>query len=258
MNFSQLRSGPGYHIQVFRTGECWIAGRYAYKHLLQDVAQLFTIYVSIVKGLGVIALVDTGMISVDEMNKGAGFLMTELITQEEGEDTLSILSRADVKPEEVTHVFLTHCHYDHCSMAPAFPNASVVIPRTAWETWRRQPERARYLHAGFLDYLLSLHTSGRLIMEDDGIILPGIGVKRVGGHTVCSQFVYVNTTSGVAAFTGDTIQMYGNVEKNDIISISEVDEECWQAIQTAQQEVDLLLPGHDPRVLEKYPGGVVA
>ena len=34
--------------------------------------------------------------------------------------------------------------------------------------------------------------------------------------------------------------------------------ECRQAIEVARQDPDLLIPGHDPLVLEKYPDGRIA
>ena len=117
--------------------------------------------------------------------------------------------------------------------------------------------KAVYLHQGFLDELESLHEQGRLTLLDEGLVVPGIGVRRVGGHSPCSQFIYVNTPGGVAVLTGDTVQMYANLEQNDPIGIWMDDDECRRALEIARHEPDLLVPGHDPRVLERYPGGVI-
>ena len=254
---TQVASGPTYHIQIFRTGTCRVLGRHSYGHWGQDQDHRFDIYVTVIKGNGLTAIVDTGMDSVAEMNRGAGFLMSEVITQGPGEDTVSILEKAEVKGEEVNYVFLTHCHYDHCSLLRLFPKATVVIPEHGWKVWHEQPKGAIYLHAGFLAELEEIKAQGRLLLLDEGVVVPGIGVRWVGGHCPCSQFVYVNTDKGVAMLTGDTVQMYGNLEHNDIIGIREVDEECWRAIEIAR-EADVFLPGHDPRVLERYPDGIVA
>jgi hypothetical protein len=35
------------------------------------------------------------------------------------------------------------------------------------------------------------------------------------------------------------------------------DGECRRALEIAREEPDLLVPGHDPRVLERYPSGVI-
>ena len=258
MQKSDLARGPAYHLRLFRTGECRILGQYAYRTYARDRDHVFTIYIGIVQGNGLTALVDTGMTSVDQMNRGAGFLMSELIHQAPGEDTLSILSRAGLTPDQIDYVFLTHCHYDHCSNLTLFPNARAVIPQTAWQAWHADPQRAVYLHAGFLGFLEDLHAQDRLVLCDEGEILPGIGVRRVGGHSVCSQFIYVNTARGLVALTGDTVQMYANLEQDDPIHILDDEAEARAALQTARTTADLVIPGHDPRVLEVYPGGIIA
>lgn len=255
---SQVASGSTYHLQMYRAGQCRVKGRYAYRNYAKDRDHLYFIYVGVITGNGVTALIDTGMESVEEMNRGAGFLLSELISREPDEDTPSILQKAGITAEEVDYILLTHCHYDHCSMIPLFPNARVVVPAKAWQVWHEEPEGANYLHAGFLQYLESLHAAGCLILTDEGVILPGIGVRRVGGHSPCSQFIYVNTDKGVAVVTGDTVQMYGNVEQNDVIGIWVDDDECWQAVEIARQDPDIMVAGHDPRVLDMFPDGVIA
>ena len=34
--------------------------------------------------------------------------------------------------------------------------------------------------------------------------------------------------------------------------------ECYRALDRISREGDLILPNHDPLVLERYPGGVIA
>jgi len=255
---ADVAAGPTYHIRVFRTARCRVKGRYAYAHYARDRDHAYAIYIAVVQGNGLTALVDTGMVSVEEMNRGAGFLMTEPVSQEPGEDTHSILARVGVEPSNVDLVFLTHCHYDHCSLAPLFADARIVIPERAWRIWHEEPERTAYLHAGFLEYLESRRAAGRLVLRDDGLVAPGLGVRWVGGHSPCSQFVYVNTTKGVAVLTGDAVQMYANLEQNDVIHICERPAERWQALEIARSDADYVIPGHDPRVLECYPDGVIA
>lgn len=255
---SDVASGPTYHVRAFRTAQCRVKGRYAYRNYAKDRDHLYYVYIFVLQGNGVTALVDTGMESVAEMNRGAGFLLTELVSQQPGEDTASILDRAGIAGEEVDIVLLTHCHYDHCSLLHMFPNAQVVVPLHAWDVWHDEPDGAIYLHGGFLAELESLHHTGRLHLLDEGVVVPGIGVRRVGGHSPCSQFIYVNTVLGVAVITGDAVQMYANVEQKDAIGIWMDDEECWQAIEIARTDPDILIPGHDPLVLEKYPDGIIA
>jgi len=258
MPFTALRAGPQYHIQVFRTGECRVMGRYSYLDFGTDKDHLFTLYLSVIRGDGVLAVVDTGMESVAAMNRDAGFLMSQRITQAPGEDTPGILKRAGIKGQDVDYIFLTHCHYDHCSNLALFPNARVVIPAYAWDAWYKTPEKAIYLHAGFLAELETLQAEGRLLLQDSGVVMPGIGVQWVGGHSICSQFVAVHTHSGIVLFTGDTVQMYANLEHDAVIGIYDSVDQCKRAMQLAREVGDVIIPGHDPLVLELYTDGVVA
>jgi len=253
-----VAEGPTYHLRLFRTGICRVKGRYAYRTHGKDQDHAFTIYIGVIQGNGITALIDTGMESVDEMNRGAGFLLTELITQEPDEDTVSILVRAGIEPADVDYVVLTHCHYDHCSMLPIFTNATAVIPEHAWQLWHDDPESTVYLHDGFLDHLEARHAAGKLLTAPDGVVVPGLGVRWVGGHSPCSQFVYVNTDKGVVVDTGDTVQLHGNLEYDDTIGIWVDEAECRRALEIARTDPDIVLPGHDPTLLDRYPDGVVA
>jgi N-acyl homoserine lactone hydrolase len=257
MERKQFTNGPFYQVQMFRTGACRVKGRYAYRNYGKDQDHPYAIYIGVIKGNGITALVDTGMASVAAMNRGAGFLLSELITQQPGEDTESILQKAGVEPDEVDYIFLTHCHYDHCSQLALFPNAKIVIPAYAWQVWHTTEDGAVYLHDGFLDYLNQLNHEKRLLCLDEGMVVPGISVCWIGGHSPCSQFIYIKTVIGTVLFTGDTVQLYGNIEHNDIIGILINEEQCWHALDIARTHADVLIPGHDPLVLEKYPDGII-
>jgi len=256
MNKTDVAAGPAYEVDLYRHGTCRIIGRYAYHTLMKDRDHRYDIYLALVRGDGIRALVDTGMASVAEMNRGAGFLMSEQISQQTGEDTVSILLRAGLAPGDIDYVLLTHYHYDHCSNLPLFTRAKVTVPAQAWAAWRRDPKERAYLPEGLYEYLLGLEAEGRLIVLDEGLVRPGIGVKWVGGHTVCSTFVYVNTAEGVAVFTGDAVQLYGNVEHDDIIHINEDEGQCRRALEIARTDADVLMPGHDPLVFARHPRGI--
>jgi glyoxylase-like metal-dependent hydrolase (beta-lactamase superfamily II) len=235
-----------------------VKGRYAFRNYAKDRDHLYFIYIAVLRSERLTALVDVGMHSVERMNEMAGFVLSELISQGPNEDTASTLVRAGVTPEAVDIILLTHCHYDHCSTLPMFPRARVVVPKTAWRVWHEEPDGAGYLHEGFLDQMKELEGRDRLVLLDEGMVAPGIGVRWVGGHSPCSQFIYVNTGAGVAAFTGDAVQTYANLEQNDVIGIWVDDAQCWRALEIARATADFVLPGHDPLVLERYPGGSVA
>jgi glyoxylase-like metal-dependent hydrolase (beta-lactamase superfamily II) len=112
-----------------------------------------------------------------------------------GEDTLeSSLAKTGFSKDDITDVFLTHLHFDHCGGAiiregghliPAFKNANYWSNTEHW-TWATEPndrEKASFLK----ENILPIQESGRLqfIPVEDGIswFNETISVKFVFGHT---------------------------------------------------------------------------
>jgi hypothetical protein len=99
----------------------------------------------------------------------------------------------------------------------------------------------------------------RLILADDEApdILPGIGAFYIGGHTLCSQAFTVQTKQGVAVFPGDTVFYYENLEQNHPVGLAVDIVQCYQAMARIRQLGGILVPPHDPVLLQRYPDGVV-
>lgn len=84
---------------------------------------------------------------------------------------------ADVHPDDVTHVFISHHHPDHTINAALFPNATVV------DFW-----------ANYKGDLWEDHS-------DEYKIAPGIEVRRTPGHTNEDASLAVRTKHGRVVFT---------------------------------------------------------
>src|ERR1700712_2094589 len=117
-----------------------------------------------------------------------------------GDDTLEkSLAKHGFKKEDITDVFLTHLHFDHCggsiirdgalagpgnNLIPAFKNAIYWSNEKHWE-WAVNPndrEKASFLK----ENILPIKESGQLkfINADDGISFTrNIKVRFVSGHT---------------------------------------------------------------------------
>src|SRR5665213_4414294 len=106
------------------------------------------------------------------------------------------LAEAGLKPEDIDIVLATHLHFDHAGgftyrdasgkVRPKFPRAQYVVRRGEWEDAQHTTERNR---ASYLpDNYMPLADAGVLqLVDDDQTIMPGVRVKRTGGHCMHHQ-----------------------------------------------------------------------
>jgi len=241
-----------YKILGFRTGECTLPGRHVFKDHDPDGEYKFYMYVWVLLGGERPILIDTGPKSIEKIREGIRGLTIEPVWQREGEDIHSILRRAHVKAEDVGYVIFTHLHYDHCSNADLFPNAKLVTSRKGFEEALQRP--APWV-PGEVFFPMQREWRDRVVLVDEGEIEKGIEIFWIGGHTPCSIAIAVETPMGRVVFGGDTVSLYENIEKDIPVGIAENYDECLAAYRRIRQEADIVIPGHDPKVMERF--GVV-
>jgi len=130
------------------------------------------------------------------------------------------LAEAGLTREDIDIVLATHLHFDHAGgftvrgadgrVRPAFPRAQYVARRGEWEDARNANERNR---ASYLaeDYE-PLAAAGVLqLVDDDQTIMPGVRVRRTGGHTMHHQLVMIESGGQTAAFAADLIPTTAHV-----------------------------------------------
>lgn len=214
---------------------------------------------------GKVMLIDTGLRDVDEIQPhviaGVGHKGRFRMNMETQNVPL-LLQKEGVDPAEVDYVFISHLHYDHCSNARLFPNARFVVSRTGWHLTLDPPVPAMVPDVLFPRDILAYFANearDRLILVDDEApeIIPGIGAFYIGGHTMCSQAFTVQTKKGLAVFPSDTVFYYENLEKNHPVGLAVDIEECYQAMDRVRQVADIVVPPHDPVLLQRFPDGVV-
>src|SRR5207237_10830603 len=87
-------------------------------------------------------------------------------------------------------------------LRPRFPRAQYVARRGEWEDARHPHERNR---ASYLaDNYVPLADAGVLqLVDDDQTIMPGVKVRRTGGHTMHHQLITIESGGRTAAFVAD-------------------------------------------------------
>ncbi|HKK43216.1 MAG TPA: MBL fold metallo-hydrolase [Bacteroidales bacterium] len=133
-----------------------------------------------------------------------------------GEGLVEGLGNRGYAPEDITDVFLTHLHADHCGGAVymnsetgayemTFPGATHHISRTQWE-WAvaNNPREAdSFLEENILPIGQSGHLN--LIDDDDEELFPGFSVMMCYGHTPGLMIPVINTGNKTIVYTGDLV-----------------------------------------------------
>ena len=146
-----------------------------------------------------------------------------------GEDSLvSSLLSVGYGPEEITDVFLTHLHFDHCGGTVknnqdhsgyelTFPNATHWISKPQWD-WAMQPNRRE--KASFLrENMVPIAESGKLQLFDGPFqLIPGFEVRLFNGHTVGQAIPFLTSNEKTVIFLGDTIPTAAHIPLPYIMS----------------------------------------
>lgn len=129
------------------------------------------------------------------------------------------LKKAGILVEDITDVFFTHLHWDHCTGAVKstengfellFPNASMWSSRKQWEHAKISNirERAAY-HRELLDFI---HNSGKLkLVENEGELFPGFEVRFFDGHTPGQMLPLIHTNEKTFVYTSDLFPTAANI-----------------------------------------------
>ena len=122
------------------------------------------------------------------------------------------LADAGLTAADVDLVVATHLHFDHVGgftmrtadgrVIPRFPNARYVAHRDEWDdaTHPHERNRASYVQEDFVP----LAEAGVLdLVGDEAEIMPGVRLRRSGGHTRHHQVVMIESNGQTAVFTAD-------------------------------------------------------
>jgi glyoxylase-like metal-dependent hydrolase (beta-lactamase superfamily II) len=146
-----------------------------------------------------------------------------------GDDTLDkSLQQHGFTRNDITDVFLTHLHFDHCGgaidllngeLTPAFPNAKYWSNEEHWQ-WAIQPndrEKASFLKeniqpiqaSGKLDFIASgAHTGNAL---PSASFLPGFDVRFANGHTKNMMLPQLEYKGRTIVYMADLLPSQGHI-----------------------------------------------
>jgi glyoxylase-like metal-dependent hydrolase (beta-lactamase superfamily II) len=166
-----------------------------------------------------------------------------------------------IDPDAVEDVIVTHLHYDHAGNHHLFPRARFHLQdrEMQYATGRCMCHGA--LRAPFavedVKRMVERVFTDRVVFHDgDATLAPGLSVHRLGGHTMGLQIVRVWTTRGWLVLASDAAHLYANMETgrpfpivHDVAAMLEGHRRAY-ALASAPE---LVIPGHDPLVMERFP-----
>jgi glyoxylase-like metal-dependent hydrolase (beta-lactamase superfamily II) len=131
------------------------------------------------------------------------------------------LKAAGFSKDDITDVFLTHLHFDHCGgsiewnkdktgFVPAFKNAHFWSNANHWE-WATKPnarEKASFLK----ENILPIQESGQLKFTEDGAEpFQNIKVKYMNGHTDGMMLPHIAYKGKTIVFMADLLPSVGHI-----------------------------------------------
>jgi len=175
------------------------------------------------------------------------------------------LADAGLSPDDIDIVLATHLHFDHAGrftvrdgsgrLRPRFPRAQYIVRRGEWEdaTHPHARNRGSYI----MDNYVPLADAGVLqLVDDDATIMPGVRVKRTGGHTMHHQMVTIESGGKTAAFVADILPTTAHLPDAWIMGFDLYPMDTLAAkqafIKQAIEQQILVFFEHDPKVVAGY------
>ncbi len=179
-----------------------------------------------------------------------------------GTDTLlGSLADRGLSPEDITDVFLTHLHFDHCGgavsktndgeLVPTFPNATYWSNEKhyAWAMTPNAREKASFLKENFVP----LETAGVLKFVEEGASpWPGIRTKFVYGHTEAMMMLYIDYRELTLVYCADLMPSSFHLGMPYVMSYDvrplETLKEKEELLRDAVDKKQVLIFEHDPKI----------
>ena len=121
-----------------------------------------------------------------------GFVMRDFI------GTVQALENANISPDEITDILITHAHHDHIECIKYFKNAVIHIQEDEYESGKR-----------FFTDELKVNT-----FKDEYNVCENIKLVKIGGHSVGSCVVELEDDDTTYVISGDECYLRDCIEKN--------------------------------------------
>lgn len=175
---------------------------------------------------------------------------------------LNGLQRLGMEPGDITHVLLSHLHFDHCGgivrarpsgvFEPAFPRARIFVQQgeiTVARESRNERLRAAYRH---IEQCLAPVAGLVETIAHDVALIPGVTAMVTGGHTTDHQIAIVRSSDAGYIHLADIVPTRSHIrgpwnQAYDLDAIRTMDQKA-QYLARAVAERWWVSFAHDPHV----------
>lgn len=196
-------------------------------------------------------VIDTGFTAEMAVKRGREFIQCPIQT----------MTEFGIGANQVDDVILTHLHYDHSGNFNRFPNAQFHLQEQELQfATGRYMRYSQLQHAFEIDDIcgiVHLNYAKKVTFYDgDGQLSAGIRLHQTGGHSAGLQFVSIHTKRGWVVLASDASHYYEHMESyRPFVIAFHVGKmmESFDRLKKIAPSADHIIPGHDPKVIEKYP-----
>ena len=162
---------------------------------------------------------------------------------------------------QVEDVIITHLHYDHAGTLDRYAAARFHVQdrEVAFATGRcmcRRYLRGLYDVEDVVALVRLLHAERVTFHDPVEEIVPGLTVHRIGGHSAGIQAVRVWTKRGWVVLASDAVHFFALIRHGLVFPTLYRADEVLEGYQTilklAEGDLDRIVPGHDPMVMQMY------
>lgn len=166
-----------------------------------------------------------------------------------------------VDASKVSDVIVTHLHYDHAGSLGDFEHAQFHLQETemAYATgccMGYEALRHPYSVEHVCQMVKNVYAGKVVFADGDRQVAPGVTCHLIGGHAKGVQAVRVMTESGPLVLASDSAHYYENFLQYRPFIITHDVEATLRGYDRlrdlADGDTDLIVPGHDPLVRQKF------